>query len=89
MRQVAALGLIVIGISFLSASNTVSEAVENTEYYGQLRYYSIQRNYNELIEDHNGIFNVANEYQKVSNALGGYFGFESGSFYNFSLGATF
>jgi len=36
-----------------------------------------------------GAFNVQHKYQKVSNAIGGYFGFESGLFYHFSVGATF
>jgi len=82
--------LLVIGsLSFLSASETLSEAFEKTVYKGQLRYYAMQRSYDELLEDPDGVFNVQNEYQKVSNAIGGYLGFESGSFYHFSVGATF
>ena len=88
MKQLAAIYLLFIGSISLFANDTLSEAFKETVYKSQLRYYGMQRNYNELLEDDNGIFNVPNEYQKTSNAIGGYFGFESGNFYNFSIGAT-
>jgi hypothetical protein len=78
-----------VGSVFLSAGDTFSEAFEGTVYKAQLRSYSFQRSYNELIEDSNGVFNIPNAYQKTSNAIGGYFGFESAPFYHFSIGATF
>ncbi len=88
MKQPIVLVLLFVESVFLSANDTLAKAFEETVYKGQLRYYSMQRNYNELEEDRNGNFTIHNDYQKVSNALGGYFGFESGSLYNFSIGAT-
>jgi len=89
MREPIAISLLFLGSVFLSASETLSEAFGETVYKGQLRYYTLHRSYDELIEDPIGVFIVQNKYQKVSNALGGYFGFETGSFYHLSLGATF
>ncbi len=89
MKQLIAVGSLCIGSLLLSAGDTLSEAFEGTKYKAQLRSYSFQRSYNELIEDSNGIFNVPHAYQKTSNTVGGYLGFETAPFYHFSIGATF
>ena len=89
MRQFIASSLLVGGSLCLSANETLSSAFEETTIKAQLRYYTLQRNYDELIEDPNGVFDVHHKSQKFSNALGGYFGFESGLFYHFGIGATF
>ncbi len=89
MRKSIAIGLFFIGSVLLRAGDTLEEAFETTTYQGQLRYFTFQRSYDELTEDPNGQFTVPNKYQKLSNALGGYFGFESGDFYHFSVGSTF
>jgi len=88
MRQLIAISFLLGGSLFLSAGETLSSSFEETTVKAQLRYYTLHRSYNELIEDPNGTFNVEHKYQKMSNAVGGYFGFESGLFYHFSVGAT-
>ncbi|WP_294956082.1 OprD family outer membrane porin [Sulfurovum sp.] len=77
------------GSTLLSAGDTLSSAFENTSYKSQLRYYTFQRSYDELLEDSAGDFTIQNDYKKLSNAIGGYFGFETGSFYHLSIGSTF
>ena len=77
MRRLIVIGLFIIGTCFLPANETFSSALENTTIKAQLRYYTLQRNYDEQVEDATGIFNIQHKYQKISNAVGGYFGFES------------
>ncbi len=83
-----AIGLFISGSLCLPASDTLSTLFEGTSTKAQLRYYTMQRSYDELIKDSAGTFNALHEYQKRSNAIGGYFGFETASFYHFSVGAT-
>ena len=88
MKTSLTIGLCIMGTLLLPAQETLSSALESTTVNAQLRYYTLQRNYDELIENSSGIFNVQHKYQKASNVVGGYFGFESGSLYHFSVGAT-
>jgi hypothetical protein len=46
------------------------------------------RNYDEFKESSSGIFKVPYSSTKSSNAIGGYFGFETGAYYGFSFAAT-
>ncbi len=87
MKQV--LILLLIGPLILSAGDMLSEAISETTTKAQIRYYSIQRDYDELVKENDGVLDMHHNYQKTSNAVGGYFGFESGLYYNFSAGATF
>ncbi|BAF71846.1 OprD family outer membrane porin [Sulfurovum sp. NBC37-1] len=89
MRYMAIGGLLAGGAIFLSAGDTLSSAFEETVFKGQLRSYMMKRGYDELVEDSMGIFKVRHSSHKASNAIGGYFTFETGSFYHLSAGATF
>ncbi len=84
-----AVGLFLGGSFCLSANETISSALAETTIKAQLRSYTLQRSYDELVENSAGIFDQQKKSQKISNALGGYFGFESGALYHFSIGSTF
>ncbi len=88
MKLSVAISLFLSGSFCLSAGETLSAVFEGTSTKVQLRYYTMQRSYDELIEDAYGTFNTPHDYQKMSNAIGGYFGFETASFYYLSVGAT-
>ncbi len=77
------------GSVLLSAGDTFSAIFEDMTYKGHLRSYVMQRSYDELVEDPNGDFIVQSESEKASNAIGGYVGFETGTFYHLSIGSTF
>ncbi len=88
MKQSITISLLLISSAFLQASDTLSEAIGETTYKAQLRYYTLHRNYDELVENSIDIFDKRYKNQKLSNALGGYFGFESGALYHFTIGST-
>ena len=89
MKPLLYISFFVYGSMLLSAGDILSSAFENTSYKSQLRYYTFQRSYDEMLEDSAGDFTIQNDYKKLSNAIGGYFGFETGSFYHLSIGSTF
>jgi len=88
MKQSIVIALLLSGSLYLSASESLSSVFEEITIKAQLRSYTLQRSYDELVENSAGIFDVHYKSQKISNALGGYVGFESGALYHFSIGST-
>ena len=73
---------------FVPAFDELPEALKSGTLNAQIRYYSIQRNYDELKENSDGVFDEQYSYKKASNAIGGYIGYTSREYLGISVGAT-
>ena len=72
----------------LIAQDDFLTSLQNSDFKAQVRYFSMQRLYNELIEDPPEVYNQHHKYSKASNAIGGYIGFQTAPYYGFSVGTT-
>lgn len=88
MKQSVVVALLLGGAICLTADEAISSALTEATIKAQLRYFTLQRSYDELVENPAGIFDLHDKSKKLSNTMGGYFGFESGTLYHFTVGAT-
>jgi len=88
LKTFAVITLLAGGTLCLLSGDTLSDAIDKTTIKASLRYYTLQRSYQELVEDDAGNFTVPHKYQKLSNAMGGFVGFESNLLENLSIGST-
>jgi len=80
--------LLVTGIIFFS-SKSPCDILEAGVVDAQLRYYSMQRDYDKLTKDSEGDYTLHERYKKSSNAIGGRLGLVTAPYNGITAGVTF
>lgn len=88
MKNLLNIVIIFFIIAYVNADDDFISSLKDTKIKSQLRYYSMEVDITEIKENPPEIFIQREKTTKASNAIGGYVGFETGSYYGLRVGMT-